>query len=138
MAKIQGSCLCGSVRYASNAEPVMTAVCHCKHCQKQTGSAFSPLVAVPVESLQIDRHALSVYDDIGESGLPIKRSFCGRCGSPIISDAAVMPALTWIKAGTLDDTSWVNPTIHIWCDSAQPWTSISDSAIKFGKNPPAG
>jgi hypothetical protein len=75
MASIKGGCLCGSVRYSSEAEPVMTAVCHCKHCQRQSGSAFSPLVAVQKGTLDIDRTFLTVFNDIGESGLSVKRSF---------------------------------------------------------------
>jgi hypothetical protein len=137
MAKIEGGCLCGSVRYSSNAEAVMTAVCHCKHCQRQTGSAFSPLVAVPKGTLDMDRTLLSTFDDVGESGLPVKRHFCSKCGSPITTDAAAMPGLEWIKAGTLDETSWLNPAVHIWCDSAQAWTIISESSAKFARNPPS-
>jgi hypothetical protein len=137
MGNIEGGCLCGAIRYSSNAEPVMTAVCHCKHCQRQTGSAFSPLVAVPKGTLDMDRILLTTFDDVGESGLPVKRNFCGKCGSPITTEVAAMPDLEWIKAGTLDDTSWVSPAVHIWCDSAQPWTTMSDSSAKFPKNPPS-
>ncbi len=137
MSKIEGGCLCGSVRYSSKAEPVMTAVCHCKHCQRQSGSAFSPLVAIPKGTLEIDRTFLKVFNDIGESGLSVKRSFCQICGSPITSDVEAMPGLEWIKAGTLDDTTWLDPTVNIWCNSAQRWTLISESAVKFERNPPA-
>ena len=49
---VVGGCLCGGVRYASEAEPVLTALCHCRHCQKQTSSAFSVLVALPKGSLR--------------------------------------------------------------------------------------
>lgn len=138
MARIEGGCLCGSVRYSSVAEPVLTAVCHCKHCQRQSGSAFSPLVAVPKGTLEIDRTYLNVFNDIGESGLSVKRSFCKKCGSPVTSDVEAMPGLEWIKAGTLDDTTWLNPTLNIWCNSAQRWTLISESAVRFDKNPPSG
>lgn len=41
MSKIEGGCLCGAVRYTCAAEPVMTAICQCTHCQRQSGSAFS-------------------------------------------------------------------------------------------------
>ena len=51
MADIVDGCLCGNVRYRVDAEPVMTAVCHCAHCQKQTGTSFSILVAVPAGNL---------------------------------------------------------------------------------------
>jgi hypothetical protein len=49
MPKIEGSCLCGSVKYSSDSEPVMTAVCHCENCQRQTGTAFSIIVGVAAQ-----------------------------------------------------------------------------------------
>jgi hypothetical protein len=54
MSNIVGGCLCGSVSYEADAEPVLTALCHCKHCQKQTSSAFSVLVALPKGSLRFE------------------------------------------------------------------------------------
>src|SRR6187551_1629262 len=51
MPKISGGCLCGAVRYECNAEPFGTAICHCTHCQKVSGSAFSVNVVVPAPSL---------------------------------------------------------------------------------------
>jgi len=47
MREMTGGCLCGQVRYSANADPAIVAVCHCKNCQKQTGTAFSVLVGVP-------------------------------------------------------------------------------------------
>lgn len=135
--KISGGCLCGAVRYASEAEPVVMAVCHCPHCQKQTSSAFSMLVAVPRETLRLEGD-LAAFEDVGESGQPMTRRFCPGCGSAIVSDPAVTPDLAWIKAGTLDDPSWFEPQMHIWRDTAQPWVSIDDSVPGFGKNPPPG
>ena len=93
MADIVGGCLCGNVRYSSDAEPVMTAVCHCSHCQTQTSSAFSILVAVPKGSLRIEGKPLRAYETQGESGQPIIRKFCPNCGSPVVSDVAVTPDL---------------------------------------------
>jgi hypothetical protein len=138
MADIVGGCLCGNVRYSSDAEPVMTAVCHCSHCQTQTSSAFSILVAVPKGSLQIEGGHLAAYETQGESGQPIIRKFCPNCGSPVVSDVTVTPDLEWIKAGTLDDTSWLQPQVHWWCDSAQPWVKIDEAVPAFAGNPPLG
>jgi len=138
MADIVGGCLCGNVRYSSDAEPVMTAVCHCSHCQTQTSSAFSILVAVPKGSLQIEGEPLAAYETQGESGQPITRKFCPNCGSPVVSDVTVTPDLEWIKAGTLDDTSWLQPQVHWWCDSAQPWVKIDEAVPAFAGNPPLG
>jgi len=47
----------------------------------------------------------------------------------------VMPALAFLKAGTLDDTGWLNPTSHIYCDSAQVWYQIPESSQQFPKGP---
>src|SRR5271169_4888789 len=66
---LEGGCLCGAVRYRSDAEPVMQVVCHCETCRKNSGSAFSMNVAVPQDRLRI------------ESGKAFYRFFCGDCGS---------------------------------------------------------
>jgi len=63
MSKIAGGCLCGSVRYTSEAEPALVAVCHCATCQKYTGSAFSLNVGVPSDSVTITGESLATYED---------------------------------------------------------------------------
>ncbi|PKO83786.1 MAG: aldehyde-activating protein [Betaproteobacteria bacterium HGW-Betaproteobacteria-11] len=137
MGKIQGQCLCGAIRYTAAAEPLLTAVCHCTHCQKQTGSAFSIVVAVPKGSLVFTAEEPAIYQDVGESGLPVRRRFCPKCGSPIVTEVAAMPTMDFIKAGTLDDTSWLEPQLNIWCDSAQPWVKLDASTPCVPGNPPA-
>jgi hypothetical protein len=117
--KLAGGCLCGAVRYPCAAEPVLTALCHCRHCEKQTSAPFSIVVAVPSGSLVIERGALKTFADVGDSGQAVERGFCPECGSPIRSFVAAMPALEFIKAGTLDDTSWLVPTMELWCETAQ-------------------
>jgi hypothetical protein len=133
--RIAGGCLCGGVRYTSEVEPVLMAVCHCPHCQKQTSSAFSMIVGVPSGTLRFEGRDLAAFEDVGESGQPVTRRFCPGCGSAIVTHVSVAPELEWIKAGTLDDTSWFEPQMHIWCDTAQPWVTIDDSIPSFGKNP---
>jgi hypothetical protein len=113
---------------------VVVAVCHCKNCQKQTGTAFSVLVGVPKSTILIEGR-LKTFHDRGDSGQPVDRNFCPECGSPIISDVALMPELRFIKAGTLDDTNWLDPKMHVYCDSAEPWTPIPEGSQKFGKMP---
>jgi len=132
--QMTGGCLCGNVRYTANADPAFVAVCHCKNCQKQTGTAFSVVVGVPKTALSVQGN-LKTFHDTGDSGQPVDRNFCPECGSPIISDVAVMPGLRFIKAGTLDDTSWLDPKMHVYCDSAEPWTPIPEGSQKFGKMP---
>ena len=136
MVAISGGCLCGNVRYSSDAEPVMQAVCHCKTCQKNSGSAFSLNVAVPLESLVVEGDSLRTYEDhSGASGQPFKRNFCGKCGSHVFSNGAAYGELGFIKAGTLDESSWVAPELHIWCAEKLPWTQIPESATQADGNP---
>jgi len=132
--EMRGGCLCGQVRYSANAEPALIAVCHCKNCQKQAATAFSVVVAIPKSAMSIQGQ-LKTYQDRGDSGQPVRRNFCPECGSPITSDVAVMPDLTFIKAGTLDDTSWLDPKMHVYCDSKQHWTPIPEGSEKFAKMP---
>jgi hypothetical protein len=135
MGKIVGGCLCGQVRYTTDATPVITAVCHCKNCQRQSGTAFAVVVGVPKETLQVTG-PVKTFNDTSDQGRPVYRRFCGQCGSPILTDESTMPTVSFIKAGTLDDTTWLEPTIQIFCDSAQPWVKIADSVQKFAKMPP--
>ena len=136
MPKITGGCLCGSVRYASDAEPALVAACHCPTCQKNTGSAFSLNLAIPTDSVTITGESLATYEDrTGASGNPFFRTFCSRCGSPISGSGAAYSGLTFIKAGTLDDPSWVKPGVHMWCSSKQPWVVIEDGVAQIPANP---
>ncbi len=135
MSQIVGGCLCENIRYTCEAEPMMMAICHCKNCQKQTSTSFSILVAVPKGSLNIEGE-LSAYNDQGSSGQAVIRKFCGKCGSPILSDVAALPTMDFLKAGTLDDTSWLKPEAQLWCDSAQSWLKLDADIAQMAQNPP--
>ena len=135
MAKISGGCLCGSVRYSTEAEPAMVAVCHCIDCQKQSGSPFSVNVLVPSAEIAWDGETRSQYVIKGDSGEPVMRNFCRNCGSPLATELPAFNDLAALKAGTLDDSSWVKPTVQIWCDNAQPWGVLDDELQKAPRNP---
>lgn len=135
MSKIEGGCLCGKVRYQASGEASMVVVCHCTHCRRQSGSAFSMNIGVPTAALQVDGEALRRYQDTGDSGLPVYRHFCGECGSPIYSLIEVMPDMAFVKAGTLDDPSWVEPGVQVYCDSRLTWSRLPDGLASFPKAP---
>lgn len=124
-----GGCLCGSVRYTASWPPLLTGVCHCRHCQRQAGSAFSVIVAVPRASLESSGE-LTVYEDGSDAGRPVYRQFCGKCGSPVFTVTPVGEAqgMIFIKAGTLDDPRDLAPTIHFWASSKQDWVSLPEGA----------
>ena len=136
MTQIRGGCLCGAVRYEASSKPAMVAVCHCTTCQKNTGSAFSLNLGLPQDAVSIQGDTLVTYEDrAGASGKPFYRSFCSRCGSPISGKGDAYAGLIFIKAGTLDDPSWVKPNAHIWCSEKQPWVKIEEGVAKAPGNP---
>src|ERR1700694_2745510 len=103
---ITGRCLCGSVTYSADAEPVVQAVCHCADCQRQTGNPFSVIVGVPRAALSVEGGTLASFATIGEDhGGETQRNFCSACGSPLFSIAAVGPDLAFLQGGALDDAS---------------------------------
>lgn len=132
---ITGGCLCGAVRYAVEGEPSAQAVCHCRNCQRQTGSAFSVLVAVPRAALTLNGTPQTFVDQ-GDSGAAVHRHFCGACGSPIYTELPSAPAVVYLKAGTMDEPRELAPRVHVWCDSAWSWPGVPENAIRFGKGPP--
>jgi hypothetical protein len=129
-----GGCLCGAVRYEATWPPVATAICHCKNCQKQAGSALSVIAVMPRDGLTITGN-LSLFEDKGESGLPVWRRFCGSCGSPVTSDTpgAQEQGIIFLKAGTLDDATDLAPTLHYWKSSAQGWFRFADDDVCLEK-----
>ena len=136
MARIEGGCLCGAVRYRTDAEPVMQVICHCKTCQRNSGSALSMNVAVPQDSLHVEGSALRCYDDrSGASGQAFHRHYCGTCGSHVYSHGAAYGSLAFIKAGTLALATWLAPSLHIWCAEKLPWVTIPQDATQFPGNP---
>ena len=136
-AGIDGGCNCGAVRYRLFAPPLAVAVCHCSRCRRQSGSAFSVNLVAKARTVTVEGE-LAAYDDPeSESGLPVRREFCGRCGSPIRSIPSAQPALVAIKAGTLDEPAAFAPTLQIWTCSALPWSALRQELPGFERGPTA-
>jgi hypothetical protein len=125
-----GECLCGSVKYSISTEPAFAGVCHCGDCQKFTGSAFSYLVAVAEADLHIDGN-LETYSKPGDSGQPILRKFCPKCGSSILEIAATRPGLVLLNGGTLDNPAAFTPSLQIYCDRELSWAQLSSEIQRF-------
>ena len=122
-SSLSGRCLCGAITYTADADPLFTAVCHCKDCQRQSAAPFSIVVGVPRAAFVLEGDTLKSFTTVGEDhGGKNERHFCGECGSPIFTANEHWPDVYIVKAGTLDDTSWLQPQLEIWTDSAQPWT----------------
>ncbi|MEE1877029.1 GFA family protein [Altererythrobacter litoralis] len=122
---LTGGCLCGQVRYELTADPLMCLTCHCKNCQRQAGSAYSIIVGVPEGALKVEGE-VKTFNDKGDSGGTVQRQFCPDCGSPLFSLVEASPGLVWVKAGTLDDTSAIKPSLHVYTKSKQDWVELGD------------
>src|SRR5690242_483951 len=83
--------------------------------------------------LDVAGESLASYADKGESGKPLSRKFCRNCGSSLATETEALPGAIIIKAGTLDDKSWLKPNYHLWTNSAQPWVRIEPGATTFSK-----
>ena len=123
---ITGQCLCGAIKYELANAPATTGICHCKNCQRQAGSAYSTLAAVPAAELCITGTPKLYEDTDTTSGNPVQRFFCGNCGSPIYSALPAQPDTVFLKTGTLDDTTTFKPMFQAWCDSKQNWVTLED------------
>ena len=137
MTTIQGGCLCGAVRYKVTADPIFSGVCHCTNCQKSTGSAFSVVMGIPATGLSVTG-TTKAYVGKGDSGQPTTRRFCPECGSPITSQASLMPDIVMVEVGTLDDPAAVTPGMHIFCDSKLPWSQVPEGVASVPRMPPMG
>lgn len=132
MTERAGGCLCGAIRYRIKSDPLATAVCHCTHCQKQSGGVFSTNLVVP-EAQYEQTGETKVYADRGDSGQAVLRHFCGDCGSPILSKAGIMPGMALVKAGTLDDMSGITPAVEVYTDHAAAWVAPVTGAQRFAQ-----
>ena len=133
-----GGCQCGAIRYRLNGPSKMLYACHCSDCQKQSASAFGLSLIMDPNEVEITRGAdrLKTWDTRGDDG-DIKRcAFCPECGTRIYHGSDDPQRNISIKAGSLDDTSWLRPVAHIWLKSAQPWVEIDAAQVRcFDREP---
>jgi hypothetical protein len=112
----------------------VTSICHCRDCQKQTGSAFMEVIAVPREALT-PRGEPRVFTNAGDSGRKLNRSFCPRCGTTVVIEAEGFAGMALVMGGTLDDPSWLRPTMALFCERAQPWLEARPEMETFARMP---
>jgi hypothetical protein len=127
-APYTGGCQCRSVRYAVTMEPMRLLACHCKECQRQSGSAFAMSMPVKKDSLTVTG-LTKQFTRMADSGNEVTGVFCPECGVRIYHKSA--PDVASIKPGTLDDTRWLRPELFIWMKSAQGWVSVCPRDISL-------
>jgi len=132
---LQGGCLCGAIRYEISAPVTALRVCHCTHCQKNTGAGASVNAVVLSKDFAITKGKPKRFTTTADSGRVLSRQFCGDCGSPLYAFREVSPERLVVKAGTLDDTSSMKITAHIWTKSKRPWSLIDPACEQIEGNP---
>jgi len=127
--KYTGQCLCGKISYSINIDPVFTGNCHCKDCQRSSGSAYIPAMIFPEKNVAVSGEA-KYYESHADSGDIHSRGFCANCGSQLFAKFSNMSGMLGIKAGTLNDSSNFVPMLDFHVSSAVPWDYMNPDIPK--------
>ncbi len=127
---LNGGCACGSIRYECKSEPILAYKCHCRACQRASGSGFLAILWVHNDKLDLTANEPRYYAAGGDSGRQLKRGFCPECGSNVLVQPS-FPDIIFIVASSLDDPSEFKPQLEIWTSSAQPWDSLDTNLQHF-------
>lgn len=120
-----GGCLCGAVRFALTAAPLSAYVCHCHICQTRSGAAFTLTLVVRTADVAFEGPSTVVRRRM-PSGRELDDTVCPGCRTLMRTSAPDTADFSTIRAGTLDDASWVRPAVQTWVESAIPWAVIPD------------
>ncbi len=126
----EGGCECGAVRYRMSGDPIFVNCCHCRDCQKITGSAFALNAMVETDRLQILSGELST----GKGG-----SRCSGCGTLLWAEHPEFGSgIKFVRVGTLDEAERVKPDAHFFVRSKHPWVVIPEDVPAFETLPQKG
>ena len=124
---LEGGCTCRGVRYRMTAPPMFVHCCHCRWCQRETGSAFALNALVEADRIEILNGQPEIIDTPSQSGKGQKIHRCPDCKIALWSNyAGAGGIIHFVRVGTLDDPDRLPPDIHIFTASMQPWVTLSD------------
>jgi len=122
---IDGGCTCRSVRYRMTTQPLFVHCCHCRWCQRETGSAFVLNALIESDRVVVLQGDPVTVDTPSNSGRGQKIVRCPQCHVALWSHyAGAGDALKFVRVGTLDDPDRLPPDIHIFTASKQPWVVL--------------
>lgn len=129
MTKHRGSCLCGQVQFELGANPGQFGYCHCRACQKASGSAHAANAPIARRHFRVMSGADAIREF--ESSPGKIRAFCSGCGSPLYAFLANSPGRLRIRLGLLDTAFKARPKAHTWVAEKAPWDRIADMLPQF-------
>ena len=122
---LEGGCDCRYVRYRMTTAPLFVHCCHCRWCQRETGSAFVLNAMIESDRVQLLGAEPEIVDTPSASGLGQKIARCPRCCIAVWSHyAGAGPMVRFVRVGTLDEPDQLPPDIHIFTESKQRWVVI--------------
>jgi hypothetical protein len=126
----EGGCLCGAVRFKAEGDPLNVRICHCRTCQKATGSPFFARAV-------FDQRALTVEGDTGRypSSELVDRVFCKTCGTRLFAWRKI-PAVAGVAIAAFDDRNAFAPTEHTWVSDKIGWVRLEDGLPQYAETVP--
>jgi len=122
---LEGGCTCRFVRYRMHGTPLFVHCCHCRWCQRETGSAFAINAMIEADRVELLNGQVDVVDTPSLSGKGQKISRCPRCRVAVWSHyAGAGERVHFVRVGTLDDPDRLPPDIHIFTASKQAWVVL--------------
>ena len=130
-----GHCLCGAVSYTINAEPVRMAQCHCKDCQRASGTGHMSLAFFNRDDVEMSGETAS-FGATADSGNTNTRHFCPTCGSRVYGENSARPGLIGIAVGCADDNEWFATQAVVYAKRRPGWDVTSEDVPNFEAMPP--
>jgi hypothetical protein len=130
-----GGCLCAAVRYEFSVEPLFAGHCHCRQCQRATGSPYTTILAIEEKDFNLLQGELKSFSVRSAADREVTRLFCPTCGSPLFTKAEMAPGMIFIKVASLDDSSWVEPQVNCWTNDAPHWSFVPPNLQDYAENP---
>ena len=134
---IDGSCLCGQIRYEATIDDTKVRICHCTQCQVHSASAFRTGVLVHSDHFKLTQGELKTYIKTAESGQPRILTFCANCGTSIYGSGLEDQTFLSLRLGTATQSAELVPSAHMWHRSAMPWLSRLTDLPVYEKGMPA-
>jgi len=134
MEIMTGGCLCGAVRYEAQGKPLFAVHCHCRDCQRASGTGHVPVMGMPKSLFKLTGKTRS-YTVQGTSGLGTTRHFCPTCGSLLFGTPDMAPDTVTVYVGTLDDPSVFQPEAILFARSRLAWDELVGSLPEFDTMP---
>ena len=123
MVKRDAACSCGQLNLEVEGEPVRVSVCHCRACQRRTGSAFGAQARFPRDRVRIDGRAHQ-YVRISDAGESRTFNFCPECGATVYYVVVSAPDLIAVPLGAFADPAFPAPSISVWESRKHPWVTL--------------